>query len=255
MKPRRVHRLVSWVAALVLAALLFEHTASAQPATAEPPVPKERQERLKERNRLWEAANQLRQQGKLAEAVAAVEKVLAIERAVLGKTHADVADSLELLAKLHEEREDFAAAHTARQEILALRRNLHGEGHWRVTDAQLALADMERLATMKPAQRRRLGEAERLNTQAMALYRQGKFRETIASAQEALGIRKQLLGEQHHDYAQSLNILAMLYQAQGHYVHAEPLYRQALAIYKQALGEQHPAYATSLHNLAALYSS
>jgi CHAT domain-containing protein len=134
-----------------------------------------------------------------------------------------------------------------------MRQQLHGDGHWQVTDAQLALADVERLATMKPAQRQQLGEAERLNTKAATLYRQGKFREAIASAQEALAIRKQALGEQHPDYAASLNRLAFLYSSQGDHARAEPLFRQALVIRKQALGEQHPAHATCLHNLAFLY--
>jgi CHAT domain-containing protein/Tfp pilus assembly protein PilF len=253
MNSHRMAPLVSWVAGLVLAALCSGQVALAQQAAADALVQMKRQERLKERDRLRAEGNRLLKQGKLAEVIPVVEKVLAIERAVLGKTHADVADSLEFLAELHKEREDFAAARTARQEVLALRRQLHGGGHWRVTDAQLALADVERLATMKPAQRRRLKEAEGLNAQVEALFQQGKFREAIASAQESLALRKQALGERHPDYATSLNNLAELYHFQGDYARAKPLLRQALALRKQALGKQHPAYATSLNNLALLY--
>jgi CHAT domain-containing protein len=226
MKLHRMAPLVSRVAGLVLAALFVGQVAWAQQAAADALV----QMKRLERDRLRAEVNRLRQQGKLTEAVAAVEKLLANERAVLGKTHAEVADSLELLAELHLEREEFVAARTTRQKVLALRRQLHGDGHWRVTDAQLALADVERLATMQPAQRRRLGEAERLDTRVIALYRQGKFREAIASAQEALAIRKQVLGEQHPDYAQCLDNLALLYGSQGDYGRAEPLFRQGLEI-------------------------
>jgi CHAT domain-containing protein/Tfp pilus assembly protein PilF len=243
---------VVWITGLVLTLQFAGKLAIAQPPTADVPSSKERQERLKERDRLRAETQRLRQQGKLAEAVAAVEKALAIERAVLGKTHADVADSLELLADLHQEREDLAAARKVRQEVLALRRQLHGDSHWRVTDARLALADVERLARLDPAQRRRLGEADRLYAQAVVFRDQGKFREAIASMQQLLEICKQVLGEQHLEYAACLNNLATLYRSQGDYARAETSFRQALVITKQVVGEQHPDYARSLNNLAAL---
>jgi CHAT domain-containing protein/Tfp pilus assembly protein PilF len=252
MNSHRMTPLVCRVAGLVLAALFAGQVAWAQQAAADALV---QMKRLKERDRLRAEVNRLRQQGKLAEAVVAVEKVLAIERAALGKTHADVADSLELLAELHEEREDFTAARTMRQEALALRRQLHGDGHWRVTDAQLAVADTERLARLDPAQRQRLGAANRLEMQVVALFQQGKFSEAIRSAQQILRIRKEMLGEKHPDYARSLFNLAAQHHSRGDYARAEPLYQQALAITKQALGDHHPAYAISLHNLAGLFLS
>ena len=64
---------------------------------------------------------------------------------------------------------------------------------------------------------------------------------------------KQLLGENHPDYAMSLNNLAALYDSQGKYEEAEPLYIQALELYKQLLGVNHPDYARSLNNLAVFY--
>ena len=92
----------------------------------------ERQERLQERDRkLWAEAQRLRAQGKLDEAITAAEKMLAIEREVLGAEHPEVAVSLEWLAKVYIEREDFAAARKARQEVLALRGKLHGRNHGR----------------------------------------------------------------------------------------------------------------------------
>jgi tetratricopeptide (TPR) repeat protein len=68
-----------------------------------------------------------------------------------------------------------------------------------------------------------------------------------------LEVYRQVLGEQHPDFATSLNNLAALYSATGRSEQAEPLYQQALEIRRQVLGEQHPDFATSLNNLAALY--
>ena len=56
-------------------------------------------------------------------------------------------------------------------------------------------------------------------------------------------IRRQVLGEQHPDFAISINNLAELYGGTGRYEEAEQLYRQAMEIRRQVLGEQHPDFA------------
>jgi CHAT domain-containing protein/Tfp pilus assembly protein PilF len=239
---------------LCLAGGLVAAMADAQPPEPKPaPLTKEQQEKLKERDRFEKEARQLRAEGKLPEAIAAAEKMQAIERQVFGNVRAEVAGSLELLAELHEAREDFPAACQARQEVLAIHTKRLGAQHWQVTDARLALEDVDRLARMEPANRRRLNGAEQLSSQAVQLYQQGKTRAGIPLAEKAAEIRKQVLGERHADYAQSLNNLAALYRAQGEFARAEPLFRQAVAIAQQTLGECHPAYAISLNNLADLY--
>jgi tetratricopeptide (TPR) repeat protein len=215
----------------------------------------QQQEQLKERNRLLSEAQLLRREGKLIEAIAAAEKMRAIERQVYGDIHAVVVESLEWLAGMHQQREDFAAASKARQEALAIRIKQHGAEDWRVTDARLALADVNNLARMTHQQRRRLTEAYRLGGEVVRLSRQGRFREAVDQARQVVEICKQVLGEKHPVYATSLNNLAELYRSQSDYARAEPLCRQATEIYKQALGEKHPSFALSLNNLATLYLS
>jgi hypothetical protein len=84
------------------------------PQGADPPKPKpltEKQKaRLKERDRLQAEAEKLARAGKLAEAIATMEKGLAIERAVYGDVHAEVAGSLQIIAAWQEDRQDFKAA-------------------------------------------------------------------------------------------------------------------------------------------------
>ncbi|MBK6877852.1 MAG: tetratricopeptide repeat protein [Ignavibacteria bacterium] len=70
---------------------------------------------------------------------------------------------------------------------------------------------------------------------------------------EAMRIRKEILGENHPDYANSLNNLAGISCKIGSYENAEPLFIETLRITKEILGENHPYYATSLNNLAGLY--
>ena len=165
---------------------------------------------LKERNRLWGETRKLRAAGKTAEAIAAAEAMLAIERKVLPEDHADLAVSLGWLAELQVEREDFAAARAARREALDILRKGRGESDWRVVDARRALEDVERLAGMDRDRRARLAEAERLNRTVLDLNRAGKYAEAVPPARQALAIRKAVLGERHPDTAPSLNNLAGL---------------------------------------------
>jgi tetratricopeptide (TPR) repeat protein len=239
---------------LCLAGWLLTGATRAQPPEPKPAtLTKEQQDKLKERDQFLMEAKKLQAEGKLTEAVAAAEKMLAIERELYGKVHPEVAESLQLLAQMYEVLEDFPAARKARQEVLAIQIKLRGAQHWQVTDARLALEGVERLDRMTPADRRRLAEAAQLHGRVVELYQQGKAPAALPLAQKILGIHKEVLGEHHPDYVSSLNNLARLYLAQGAYAKAESLYRQALDLRKRVLGERHPAYAKSLNNLAVLY--
>ncbi|GBE76429.1 hypothetical protein myaer87_36560 [Microcystis aeruginosa NIES-87] len=98
-----------------------------------------------------------------------------------------------------------------------------------------------------------LAEVERLNKQAFSLFVFINHNKAITLAEQALAIRKNILGENHPDIARSLNILARIYRTQGRYTEAESLLKEALAIYKQQLGATHFTTATIIHQLATLY--
>ena len=61
-------------------------------------------------------------------------------------------------------------------------------------------------------------------------------------------MRKQLLGSEHPDVAQSLNNLAGLYDSQGRYAEAEPLFTEAVTILISQLGQDHPHTQTVQQN-------
>ena len=75
---------------------------------------------------------------------------------------------------------------------------------------------------------------------------------TVLSREEALDLRRRLLGDQHPDVASSLNNLASIVYAKGDYDAAEPLFREALAMRRRVLGEGHPNVAASINMLASV---
>ncbi len=231
--------------------LLAEQVRTQEPMPK--PLTAAQRERLKERDRLFSEAQKLERAGKLTDMMAALEKKLAIEREVFGDVHAVVADSLAMLARGYEARQDFPTARKALQEVVLIHVKLQGEKAWRVTDARLALADLELRQKLEPAQRARLVQAQRFNEQGAQLWQQGKLAEALVLIQQSRAICKELLGERHPHYATSLNNLALLYQTMGDYPKALPLYEQARSLTGELRGENHPSYATSLNNLALLY--
>jgi tetratricopeptide (TPR) repeat protein len=209
--------------------------------------------RLAERDRLWTKAQDLREQGKLTEAVAAAEAMLAIERAVLGSDHDETADSLLWLAECDVRLGNFAAARRRLIEARSVFTKHHGPGFWKVTDARLELADVDRLAALTPDQRASLADAERRIERALELREAGKSAEAIADVERAVEARERLLGPRHPKAAEAVNLLGLLCDDAGHAERAGSLYRQALEVRVKALGEVHPDTAISLHNVAIFY--
>jgi len=124
--------LMSRSLALILVMVGLPVLAQEQPQPSQL-LSKQLQDNLKERDRVRQEAKRQRAAGHLTEAIAAGEKVLAIEREVFGNIHPDVAGSLQFLAEMHAGREDFPAARQARQEVLAIQTKLLGRRHWQVT--------------------------------------------------------------------------------------------------------------------------
>ncbi|MEM7350169.1 MAG: tetratricopeptide repeat protein [Acidobacteriota bacterium] len=70
--------------------------------------------------------------------------------------------------------------------------------------------------------------------------------------EKALALRRQALGNEHVDVAESLDELANLLRETGDYAAAEPLFREALQLRRELLGDEHADVAKSLDGLALL---
>jgi CHAT domain-containing protein len=207
-------------------------------------------------SQLWlERADTHYRAGEIDQTSAALHKGLALERSVFGHLRAASLPWLGGLARLQEQRERFADAILARQEVLRRREELYGQSDWRVTDARLDLEDTRRLARLEVRQRQHLRQAEQWNEQVFHLWQQGRSKEALPLAEKALATRRAILGEKHRQTALSWFNLGAQHNALHRVEAARRCYEHALQIHKAALGEKHPAYAQSLNNLAGLYKA
>jgi CHAT domain-containing protein len=241
------------VVLLLVAAWGLAWVGQAEEPAQPPRLTAEQQKQLQRAKEHEGQARKLWRQGKRAEAIQQWQQKLALERAVWGKAPAGLLPSLQTLARAWELVGDFAAARTALQEVLAIQARQLGAKHWQVTDARLALADLDLRAKLTSADRALLGRAESLNQQVFQLWQAGRYRRALPLAQRAVAIRGKILGMDHPAYAQSLCNLAAQYHALAEHAKAEPLYQRSLAISEARLGKGHPDVAQSLNNLAMLY--
>jgi CHAT domain-containing protein/Tfp pilus assembly protein PilF len=235
---------------------LIAPTASGQ--TPAPATEDQEQPTIEHRRRIEKLGQQLVERWKandLEDALSLGLEMLALERKVYGETHEAVAATLKTLATIYESLEDWERAQSALQEALQIQVNRFGEGHWRVTDAQLAIDDLALIARLRPPERGRLQIANRRLANVHQLRRNTQYQQAIPLAADAARTIAELFGEEHPRHAASLHDLAGLYTATGIYAPAEPLLRKALEIRKKVLGEGHPRYATTVEELAGLYIS
>ena len=172
-------------------------------------------------------AGAYRAAGRLGEAIALYEEVLADRVRVLGEDHPDT---------------------------LASRNNLAG-AYWAAGRLGEAIPLYERAAADSV---RVLGadHPHTLTTRgnlAGAYQATGRLGEAIPLFEEVFADRRRVLGEDHPDTLASGNNLAAAYQAAGHLGEAITLYEQVLADQVQVLGPDHPDTLTSRNNLAYAY--
>ena len=137
-------------------------------------------------------------------------------------------------------RGDWAGAAKLRREILERRVETLGQDHWRVTDARLDLQDVEARGLMTADQRRRLDEADRLQTTRGEFSRKGAYKEATLLGRRIVAIREEILGEHNSAYVTSLMDLASLLRSQGDLAAARPLMRKLWRSTRRSLASTIP---------------
>ncbi len=223
------------------------------PPKAAPPLTSAQQAKLEEREKFWADARAAEKDGKLAEAIALGAKAVAFERDAWAEKDPRLATSLEILGGWYLDAGQWAAARTAREEVLALLSAAHGKDNWRVTDARHALADVGRFEKTTLEDLSALRKARDQSAEGERLAGAGKWAEARRPFEEALATRRRLLGETDRDSLLSLTNVGLALLELKDYERAEANFTRFLELAKTAVGEAHPDYVRTLTNLASVY--
>jgi tetratricopeptide (TPR) repeat protein len=208
----------------------------------------------------------LQSKGRYREAQPLREKVLAINRKVLGEEHCHTATSYNSLALDLNSQGKYREAEEGLLKALAIRRKVLGEEHPDTAGvySNLALC-LKAQRQYKEAEdncrkalaikRKVLGEkhvstANTYDNLAACLNAQHQYKEAEDNYRKALTIRRKVLGEEHPNTARVYSNRALNLDAQLHYKEAEDNYRKALAIRRKVLGEEDLSTANTHNNLA-----
>jgi CHAT domain-containing protein/tetratricopeptide (TPR) repeat protein len=207
------------------------------------------QEQLEERDRLIRQTENLRQAGKLDEAVAAAARALELERKASGDTTAGLAEALSRLAELHELSGDWDRALARRKEALAVRERVDGKEHWRTADARLAVAFAEKVAGLGAPEQAKVQAALGKEEEAARLEARSKFAESERAGLEALETYRAVVGAQSLEVARVWHRIGRVRLGHSDATGAKVSNERALAIRRQAMPPGHLDIAKSLNNL------
>ncbi len=241
MPKRRAARplLIALASTLFLLCVLHESALAATQSNAQTPTPAQAtgqsnqqptsEEDLAEAARLIQQSDDLKNQGRVDDAITLAVRALAIRDKSLAADDPLVFAALKKLAMLYQAKRDYARARPIIERALAIIEKKLGKEHLYVAEALDDLADAYRA--------------------------QSDYAHVVELLQRALAIREKALGSDHLDVAALQNKLAVAYQSKGENARAEPLFQRALATRQNALGDNHPAVADVLSNLASIYQA
>jgi serine/threonine-protein kinase len=162
--------------------------------------------------------------GQYAQADELLERAFALQRAVLGSSHPDVAATLDHLGVVRRRTGRYADSERFHLEALAVRQAIYGEEHALV--------------------------AETLSNIAFLLPYLGRDQEASDLYARILAMRRRLLGPDHPDLATTLISLASMRRRLGQQDESEAFYREAVALRSRGNGPDHPETAAATVHLA-----
>jgi CHAT domain-containing protein/Tfp pilus assembly protein PilF len=169
---------------------------------------------------------QLRDRGKIAEAIPLAQETVRVAEATFGPQDRHLGLSLNALGVLLTSQEKFADADAALRRALAIMVKASGAESRDVASVLDNLGD---------------------------LYRnRGQYPDAEKFMQQALATHEKVLGPNDPNVATDAGNLALLYRDEGKYDDAEPLYRRAIAIDEKLQGPGNRDVATDLSNLGDL---
>ena len=207
--------------------------------------------------------------GKYDEALSAEEKSLAMFEQTVGEDSTDVADIVNEIALIYDDKGDYPKAALNYNRALGIYEKIYGAEHPFVAsvlnnigaisratgDFEKAEASYRRALTIdeKKFGAENLKVSTILGNLAYLYYVKGEYSRAEEPYRRALAIEEKLLAADDFDVAITINNTALLYRVKGDYARAIASFQRAAAIAEKALPPDHPNLAAMLSNLASAY--
>ncbi|MCL2426496.1 MAG: tetratricopeptide repeat protein [Oscillospiraceae bacterium] len=166
------------------------------------------------------------------------KKAHVIREKMLGKWHADTADSYNNMAYVYDRISVYSYNDQSNEQSINDEKALELYKE--------AIAIREKIKS--------LDIATSYNNIARIYRRKGEYDRAIELHQKSLHIREERYGKEHHVTARTYNSLAGTYFAQGDYTNALVYYNLSLSIREKQLGQNHSYTASTYHDMALLYN-
>lgn len=191
---------------------------------------------------------------------AAVRPLMKVEyRSALGKPLTDAeqgnlkkADALMAASAAARRNADFKAAAVSAREAMDLYQRIFGMANFLTTTALVETTTMEQFASLSPAERNDLAEADRSQDAADAATKNGDYFAARAAARKSLEIRERILGKTHASVCDALRLLGNTQIELLSLEEAQQFLIRAFDIVEATHGKNHPKTALVLDRVGWL---
>jgi CHAT domain-containing protein/Tfp pilus assembly protein PilF len=224
--------------------------------------------RLVEAQHEYDEGLRLKDDTKYTEAIPHIVRARELREVVLGPSHPDVANCLELLGSVYRRQGEFANARKLLERALALKEAALGRSHPDVGDALVTLANLyvnlgeyplaktsyDRALTIRETAfgKNHPQVATVLNNLGNLYTEQEQCELARNSYERAIALRRAAFGEDDLEAAQWTSNLANVQMFLGEYTSARAALEKSVVIQERRLGENHPDLAIALHGLATV---
>ena len=163
------------------------------------------------------------------------------------------ANELATQAKAAQDQEDFGTAAAKLNEYVAVQIQMNGEKSDFVKSARSRVAENQWLASLAPADRNRLKQAEQIEADAEAESTKGHFEAALKKGIEAINVYQQVGAQRTAAYGRLALFIADKYVLLGDFKAAAQAYQAGLAVTEQTEGLVSPVYANALLAMSGMW--
>ncbi len=191
-------------------------------------------------------SNKLSADHKFAEAAREADAALAIARKADRDTPDFLSQWISFAADARADDDDFSVARQLYAESHSILQKNFPADDWRITNARLSLARVDRLSGLSADARRQLKDAADWENKCSECINQRHYDDALAAAKRSFDLRRAIVGDQDPVNAATALDIGALYSKLGKIDDSRAWKQRSSDLLSQSLGEMHPKYAICL---------